>query len=57
VLVEIGDTAPFFVVVRGAIQVLSPNRRAETVIVMHSPRQFTGEANMMTGRRSIARSR
>jgi CRP-like cAMP-binding protein len=24
VLVEIGDTAPFFVVVRGAIQVLSP---------------------------------
>jgi hypothetical protein len=27
VLVEIGDTAPFFVVVRGAIQVLSPNRR------------------------------
>jgi hypothetical protein len=57
VLVEIGDTAPFFVVVRGAIQVLSPTAGAETVIVMHSPGQFTGEANMMTGRRSIARSR
>ena len=57
VLVEIGDTAPFFVVVRGAIQVLSPAAGAETVIVTHSPGQFTGEANMMTGRRSIARSR
>jgi thioredoxin reductase (NADPH) len=57
VLVEIGDTAPFFVVVRGAIQVLSPTAGAETVIVTHGPGQFTGEANMMTGRRSIARSR
>jgi thioredoxin reductase (NADPH) len=57
VLVEIGDTAPFFVVVRGAIQVLSPTAGAETVIVTHSPGQFTGEANMITGRRSIARSR
>jgi len=57
VLVEIGDTAPFFVVVRGAIQVLSPTAGAETVIVTHGPGQFTGEANMMTGGRSIARSR
>jgi thioredoxin reductase (NADPH) len=57
VLAEIADTAPFFVVVRGAIQVLSPTAGAETVIVTLSPGQFTGEANLVTGRRSIARLR
>ena len=57
VLADVGDTAPFFVVVRGAIQIVSSAAGAETVIVTHGPGQFTGEANMMTGRPSLARAR
>jgi thioredoxin reductase (NADPH) len=56
-LAEIGDTTPFFVVLRGAVQVVSPAAAAETVIATLGPGQFTGEANLITGRRSIARLR
>ena len=56
-LVEIGDQAPFFVVLRGAIDVLSPSAEGEIILVTHRRGQFTGEANMITGRPSVARSR
>ena len=56
-LVEVGDRAPFFVVVRGAIDVLSPSPDGESLIVTHRAGHFTGEANMITGRPSVARSR
>jgi len=56
-IVEVGDRAPFFVVVRGAIDVLSPSPDGESLIVTHRAGQFTGEANMITGRPSVARSR
>jgi thioredoxin reductase (NADPH) len=64
---------PFFVVVDGEIQVLQPAARAdtpdqtqsqtadqtpnETLIVTHGPGQFSGEANMISGRRSLSRLR
>jgi thioredoxin reductase (NADPH) len=55
VLVEVGTRAvPFFVVVSGELRA---SDAAETLIVAHQSGQFTGEANMLTGRRSIAQLR
>jgi thioredoxin reductase (NADPH) len=58
VLVEGGDrTIPFFVVVSGELQVVRPGEAAETLIVTHRSGQFSGEVNMISGRRSVARVR
>jgi thioredoxin reductase (NADPH) len=58
VLVEAGDrVVPFFVLVSGEIQVLRPSDGADTLIVSHRPGQFSGEGNMITGRRALARLR
>ena len=58
VLVEPGDKpVPFFVVVSGELQVVRPTDTAETLIVSHHPGQFSGEANMISGRRSMVRLR
>jgi thioredoxin reductase (NADPH) len=58
VLVDVGDKGvPFFVLVSGEIQVLRPDGGRETLIVTHRPGQFSGEGNMLTGRRSLARTR
>ena len=58
VLIEVGDKAvPFFVVVRGELQVLRPSGATETLIVTHGPGHFSGEGNMITGRRALARIR
>ncbi|MEA2240162.1 MAG: thioredoxin reductase [Thermoanaerobaculia bacterium] len=58
VLVEVGDTVvPFFVVVDGEIQVLRPAGGTETLIVTHRRGQFSGEGNMITGRRALSRLR
>jgi len=57
-LVEVGDkVVPFFVVVSGELQILRPAGNSETLIVTHLPGQFSGEGNMITGRRSLARIR
>src|SRR5258708_15990924 len=58
VLVEPGQkVVPFFVVVRGAVQVFSPAAGGKTPIVTHTPCQFSLAANMITGRRSMAQLR
>ena len=58
VLVEVGDrNVPFFVVLSGHVQVLRPSDDGETLIVTHGPGQFSGEANMITGRRAMGRLR
>ncbi len=49
--------APLFVVVRGQIQVLRSLAGVDTVFVAHGPRQFSGEANLLTGRPSLAQVR
>jgi thioredoxin reductase (NADPH) len=55
VLIDVGDQpVPFFVVVSGEVQVLRPVDGVETLIVSHHAGQFTGEANLLTGRRSLA---
>jgi thioredoxin reductase (NADPH) len=58
VLVEVGTRAvPFFVVASGEVQALRPSGATDILIVAHGPGQFSGEANMITGRRAMARLR
>src|SRR5215831_20453460 len=58
VLIDVGDrTTPFFVVLTGEIQVLQVSNGAETLIVTHGPGSFSGEANLISGRPSVARVR
>src|SRR5262252_4135216 len=58
VLVEVGDrTVPCFVVVAGEIQALQVSDGAERLIVSHGPGSFSGEANLISGRPSMARVR
>ena len=55
VLTEVGDIAPFFVVVRGTLEVLSPAAGVEKIIVTHGTGEFTGEAKMARSFSSINR--
>jgi thioredoxin reductase (NADPH) len=58
VLVEQGDSAvPFFVVSSGEIEIVRPSGAAETLITIHGPGEFTGEVNMLSGRRTLVRIR
>ena len=58
VLVEVGDKAvPAFVVISGELEAVRPTDRAETLIVSHRAGQFSGEANMISGRRALGRLR
>jgi thioredoxin reductase (NADPH) len=58
VLVEQGDSAvPFFVVVSGEVEIVRPCGAVETLITVHGPGQFTGELNMLSGRRALFRAR
>jgi thioredoxin reductase (NADPH) len=52
---ESGDPmVPFFVVTEGEIEVVRPGAAGGQIAVV-GPGQFTGEANMLSGRRSLAR--
>jgi thioredoxin reductase (NADPH) len=56
VLVDTGDrVVPFFVLLSGEIQVVRSFGGVDTVIATESTGQFSGEGNMITGRRSLAR--
>ena len=58
VLIEQGDTSvPFFVVITGEIEIVRPFGTQETLVTIHSDGQFTGEVNMLSGRRSLVRAR
>lgn len=58
ILIEQGDTPmPFFVVISGEIEIVSPFGTNETLITIHGNGQFTGDVNMISGRRSIVRAR
>jgi thioredoxin reductase (NADPH) len=58
VLVDVGDRdVPLFAVVSGEIRALRPTEASEILIVAHGPGQFSGEAVMITGRRSMGRLR
>src|SRR5687767_5729044 len=58
VLVEAGaNVMPFFVVTAGSVEIVKPAGAEETVITVHGPGEFTGEVNMLSGRRTLVRAR
>ena len=58
VLIEVADRiVPCFVVVAGEIRALQVSDGAERLIVRHGPGSFSGEANLISGRPSMARMR
>jgi thioredoxin reductase (NADPH) len=58
VLVDTGDqNVPFFVVLAGSLEVVRGSDLAEEIVVVHQPRQFTGEMSMLSGRRGLAQIR
>ena len=57
VLIEAGDSpVPFFVVSAGELEVVRPCDDGDELVEVHRAGQFTGEANMLLGRRSMMRS-
>jgi len=58
VLVEAGEqTARFFVVTEGLIEIVRPVGTAEESVALFRPGQFTGEVSMLSGRRGFGRIR
>jgi thioredoxin reductase (NADPH) len=58
VLFDAGDqNTRFFVVLSGAIEIVRPVGDREEPMTVHHPGQFTGEINMLSARRSLARAR
>jgi len=58
VLIEQGDTSvPFFVVITGEVEIVRPFDAHETLVTVHGYSEFTGEVNMLSGRRSFFRAR
>jgi thioredoxin reductase (NADPH) len=47
----------FFVVVRGAVEILRDVEGKEERVTVHSPGEFTGEINMLSARGSLVRAR
>jgi thioredoxin reductase (NADPH) len=58
ILFDVGQTVvPFFVVTRGQVEIVRPSATAQTLITVHGPGEFTGEVNMLSGRRTLVRAR
>jgi len=58
IVFEVGDKwTAFFVVVEGAVEILRPTATGETRDVLQGPGEFTGEINMLSGRRALVRGR
>jgi thioredoxin reductase (NADPH) len=57
VLLDIGNQLRFFVLTKGKIDIVSVSGPTETLIATLQPGQFTGEANMLSGRRQFTRIR
>jgi len=57
ILLDVGDQLRFFVVTEGKIDIVSVSGPAESLIVTLQPGQFTGEVNLLSGRRQFTRIR
>lgn len=58
VLFDVGDqNIPFFVILKGSIDIVRPVDDREEPIVAHGSGQFTGEINMLSARKSLVRAR
>ena len=57
ILFDVGDSAaPFFVVTSGRVEVFRPSGSGGELVAVHGPGQFTGEVNMLSGRRTLLRA-
>ncbi len=58
VVFEVGDRdTAFFVVLAGELEILRPLVSGEERVVLHGRGEFTGEINMLSGRRALVRGR
>src|SRR6266699_5425845 len=58
VLIEAGDrVVPLFVIAHGQIEIVRPAGGTESLVAVHGPGHFTGEVNMISGRRALVRAR
>ncbi len=58
ILVEQGESVvPFFVIVSGEIEIIQPSLITETLVTVHGPGEFTGDVNVLSGRRTIVQMR
>jgi len=58
ILFEQGDAnVPFFVLLRGTMEIVQPTESSERPIAEHGPNEFTGEVNLVWNRRSLVRAR
>ncbi len=58
ILFDVGDSAiSMFVVLTGRLEIVQPYDQGERLVVSHDAGEFTGETNMISGRRSLVRGR
>jgi thioredoxin reductase (NADPH) len=58
VLWEPGDTGvPFFVILKGKMEIVQPSLDGERAVVTHGPGEFTGEMAMITNQQALVRGR
>jgi thioredoxin reductase (NADPH) len=58
IVYDVGDAGiSMFIVLSGRMEVVQPEGTGERVIDTHDPGEFTGEVNMISGRRSLVRGR
>ena len=56
IVFEAGDRhIPMFIVLSGKLDIVQPRKEGERMITTHLPGAFTGEINMISGRRSLVR--
>ena len=56
-LFQQGDIAPFFLVLSGRLDIVQSSPSGEITIVQYGQGQFSGEMNLLSGRRSMAAAR
>jgi thioredoxin reductase (NADPH) len=58
ILIEAGEqVVPFFVITAGQVEIVRSSGTTEALVAVHGPGQFTGEVNMLSGRRTLVRAR
>ena len=58
ILFEVGDTrVSMFILLSGKMEIVQPDGGSERPVAKHEAGEFTGETNMISGRRSLVRGR
>lgn len=58
ILFDLGQTnVGVFVVLDGAIEIVTPSGKGEALVAVHEPGSFSGEVNLLSGRPSLVRAR